>query len=129
MFHETSAGKVQRLETRTLVDKIGIHMTISGPVKNKESPFYAILFNSPCHYVLLNLRPLIFVLTPFGWLRSLTVTSAHAVIHYETIIFYFRLFYFRPLLRNTTGAIITTRCRILRIEKLRCCTHWVSKCI
>jgi len=40
MCHETSAGKVQRLETGALVDEIGIPMTVFGPVKNKENPCF-----------------------------------------------------------------------------------------
>ena len=39
------------------------------------SPYFTpFCFNAPCQYILLNLRPLIFGLTPFGWLRSLTIT-------------------------------------------------------
>jgi len=64
MCLEISAGKVQRLEAHTLVDKIGIHMTIFGPGKNKESPcFTPFCFNARCQYILPNLRRLIFGLT------------------------------------------------------------------
>lgn len=37
--------------------------------------FYAFLINDPCQFLpLLNLRSLIFGLTPFAWLRSITLT-------------------------------------------------------
>jgi len=57
--------------------------------------FTPFCFNALCQYILLNLRPLIFVLTPFGWLRSLTITPTptHAIIHYETIIFDLQIFF------------------------------------
>ena len=58
--------------------------------------FTPFCFNAPRQYTLLNLRPLIFGLTPFGWLRSLRLTPAHTVIYYETVIFYLPLFFFRP---------------------------------
>ena len=65
------------------------------------SPYFTpFCFNAPCQYILLNLRPLIFGLTPFGWLRSLTITPppapTHTAIHYETVIFDSRLFLFLP---------------------------------
>jgi hypothetical protein len=39
-------------------------------------PFVLSLFNTPCDFTpLLNLHPLIFCLTPFGWLGSITLTA------------------------------------------------------
>jgi hypothetical protein len=104
MCRETIAVKLQRPETRILVDKIGIHMTIFGPAKNKEIPCFTPFFsNAPCQYTLLNLRPLIFGLTPFGWLRSLTMTPSHTVIHYETIIFIYGFFIFAHFSETQLG--------------------------
>jgi len=45
-------------------------------------PFFAGGFNAPCQYtLLLNLRPLIFGLTPLGWLHSVTLTPTHCLIY------------------------------------------------
>jgi len=50
----------------------------------------------PCHYIPLpKLRPLIFGLTPFGWLRTIALASAYYIIPYGDI-FRLRLFYLRP---------------------------------
>jgi hypothetical protein len=59
------------------------------------TPFW---FNSPCQYTqLLNLGPPIFGVTPFSWLRSITLTSAYSLISYGNIIFCLCLFNLRPL--------------------------------
>jgi hypothetical protein len=44
-------------------------------------------FNVPCQYTLLTLRPLIFGLTLFGWLRSITLNRTCSIIPHGTIIF------------------------------------------
>ena len=47
--------------------------------------------NDPCQYTtLLNLRPLIFGLTPFGWLCSITLTPTYSTITYGNIVFHLR---------------------------------------
>jgi hypothetical protein len=47
--------------------------------------FYAFSFNVPCQFTLvLNLRPLIFDLTMFGW----SVSTYLSLFSYGTIIFY-----------------------------------------
>jgi hypothetical protein len=49
-------------------------------------------FDDHCQYTpLLNLRPLVCDLTPFGWLHSITLTPAYSIISYGNI------FFFRPL--------------------------------
>jgi hypothetical protein len=45
-------------------------------------------FNTPCQYTPLpNLCPLIFGLTPFDWLYSVTLTHTYSIISYGNIIF------------------------------------------
>ena len=45
--------------------------------------FTTFCLNVPCQYTsLLNLRLLIFGLTPFGWLRFITLTTSYSIIYY-----------------------------------------------
>jgi hypothetical protein len=51
------------------------------------------VINAPGQYTpLLNLRSLISGLTPFGWLRSVTLTPTYAIISYGNMIFNLHLF-------------------------------------
>jgi hypothetical protein len=55
-------------------------------------------FNAPCLYTpLLNLRLLIFDLTPFVWLRSIKLSPNYLIIPYGNIVFYLALFDVCPL--------------------------------
>ena len=61
--------------------------------------FFAL--TSPCQHIpLLNLRPEMFGLTPFGWLRSSTLISTYSSISYGNIIFYLCLFELHPLFQE-----------------------------
>ena len=53
--------------------------------------------------ILLNLRPLILGLTPFGWLRSITLATIYSIISCGNIIFDLRLLN-AHFLTNTTRA-------------------------
>jgi hypothetical protein len=54
-------------------------------------------FNVPCLYTtLLNLHPLIFGLTPFVWLRFITLSLTYFITPYVNIVFYLPLFNLRP---------------------------------
>jgi hypothetical protein len=45
-------------------------------------------FNSPCQYTpILNLHPLIFGLTLYGWLHSIVLTTTYSIISYGNLIF------------------------------------------
>ena len=50
--------------------------------------FTSFCFNAPCHFTLLNLRPFVFGLTPFRWLRSITLTPTTSIISYGNIILF-----------------------------------------
>jgi hypothetical protein len=59
--------------------------------------FTPVCLNVTCQYTpVLNLRPLIFGLTPFGWLRSITLTPTYVMISYGSVIFDLRIFDVRP---------------------------------
>jgi hypothetical protein len=62
--------------------------------------------NAPCQFTpLLNLRPFIFGLTPFGWLRCITLKPTYFSISYENTIFDLRLFYLRPLFQEHSQGV------------------------
>jgi hypothetical protein len=61
-----------------------------------------VCFNDRCQNTLLfNLRALIFRLTPFGWLLSITLNPTYSVISYGNIIFDLRHFLFTPTFSGT----------------------------
>jgi hypothetical protein len=56
--------------------------------------FTTFCFNALCQYVrLLSVRPVIFGLTRFDWLRSVTVTRTCSVISCGNVVFYVYLFF------------------------------------
>jgi len=71
-----------------------IHMAlVLGP-----TCFKFFCFNVPCLYTpLLNLRPLIFDLTPLVWLSSIKLSPNYLIIPYGNIVFYLPLSDVRPL--------------------------------
>ena len=48
-------------------------------------PLRLFSFNTPFQYTLLILHPLIFGLTPFGWLHYISLTPTYYIISYEDI--------------------------------------------
>jgi hypothetical protein len=67
-----------------------------------RSPCFRLFFclTPSCQYTaVLNLRPIIFGLTPFGWVRSITLNPTYSIISYGNI-FDLRLFYLRPLFQE-----------------------------
>jgi hypothetical protein len=66
------------------------------------APFVLRIFlNAPCQdTALLNLRPVIFVLKPFGQLRSITLTPTKFPSFYQNTILDLRLFYLRPVFQE-----------------------------
>jgi len=64
------------------------------------------LFYHPRQYnPLLNLRPLVIGLTPFGWLRSYTQTPAYSITSYGNIVFYLRPLFGKCGSKKGTGVI------------------------
>lgn len=58
-------------------------------------------FNTPCqHTPILNLCPLIFGLTPYGWLHSIMLTTTYFIIYYAKIIFDLHLLDSSPLFQE-----------------------------
>jgi len=53
---------------------LSLYTRVRNPCFTLHS-FYAFWFWRPCECTLLNLRPIFFSLTPFGWLRSFTLSS------------------------------------------------------
>ena len=51
------------------------------------------------------LRPLIFVLTLFGWLLCITLTPVYSIISYGNIIFDLRLFDWRQLVQEHSWGV------------------------
>jgi hypothetical protein len=67
--------------------------------------FKPFCFNAPCQYVpLLNLRALVFGLTPFGCLCSIALNPTYSIIYYGKIIFDLYLFICTQFFSNTTRA-------------------------
>jgi hypothetical protein len=67
--------------------------------------FGTVYLNIPCQYTpLLNLCPLIFTLTPFGWMHSIMLTHTHFIISYGNIIFHLHLLFSGTLLGNKARA-------------------------
>jgi hypothetical protein len=63
------------------------------------------LLYAPCHYaIFLNLFPLIFSLTTFGWLRSIVLNTTYFIIFCGNI-FVLRLFYLTPLLQECGSGV------------------------
>lgn len=55
--------------------------------------FTPFCFNAPCYYtLLLNLRPLVFGLKSYGWLRCITLIPAYSTVSYRNRIYDLRLF-------------------------------------
>ena len=74
----------------------------SGSEVHKFALFYTPLVSriftlSPLINLILNLRPLTFGLTPFGWLRSITLTANYSVISYWNIVSILSLFALTPV--------------------------------
>jgi hypothetical protein len=68
-----------------IISERGIGVALCGVCHYKIqtfSPcFTPFCFNALCHYTpLLNIRPLVFGLRPFGWLRSVTLTPSCSII-------------------------------------------------
>jgi hypothetical protein len=64
--------------------------------KYTRSPcFKPFCFTAHCQYTpLLNFLLLILSLTPFGWLRFITLNSTYAIISYGNVIFYLHFFFY-----------------------------------
>ena len=60
--------------------------------------FGTVFLNIPSQYALLNLCPLIFTLTPFGWMHSIMLTHTHFIISYGNITFHLCLLFSGTLL-------------------------------
>jgi hypothetical protein len=93
MGRDSSVG----IATRYELDGPGIECRWGRNFQHPSRPallFYSFFcFNAPCQYTLfLNLHPLIFGLTPIGWLRSITLSRTYSIIPYENISFDLRLF-------------------------------------
>jgi len=72
--------------------------------------FYT-FFNAPCQYTpLLNLRPLAFGLTTFGWLRSVTLNPFYSVISCGNTVSDLRILYLTQLFSNTAKALNIAWC-------------------
>ena len=77
-----------------------------------DSFFTLFCFNAPCQYTtLLNLCSLISGLTPFGWLRSITLNPTNSIISYGNIIFELGPLFTPTILRKRLGRKTRIWCR------------------
>jgi len=68
--------------------------------------FYAFLHYRPMPYIpLINLCPLIFGLTSFGWLHSIMLISTYSIISYGNITFDLYVFVLCPLFQEYNWGI------------------------
>jgi hypothetical protein len=65
---------------------------------------YVFSFYPICQCLIpLHLHPLVFGVTPFGWLRSITLSPTYSIISYENIIFDLRLFIYIQFTGTQSG--------------------------